>query len=67
MEPIHQKYKANERAQGDKTQRKKENKQLKKIIIIKSYANRTHGYKMTMNNNKEDLRRESFMKQVVGI
>jgi len=39
MEPIHQKYKANKRAQGDTTQKKKENKQFNKIII-KSYANR---------------------------
>jgi hypothetical protein len=43
-----------------------ENKQLKENRK-KSYANRTHGFEITMNDNKEDLRQESFLKQFVGI
>jgi hypothetical protein len=40
------------RTQVDTTQRKNKNEQLKK----KPYVSRTQGYKMTINNNKEDLR-----------
>jgi hypothetical protein len=46
------------RAQIDTTQRKmKANNQ--QIIKKKPYANRTHGYEMMINDNNEDLRRES--------
>jgi hypothetical protein len=40
-------------------QRKNESKQSTKNKERKPYANRTSGYEMTINNNKEDLRRES--------
>jgi hypothetical protein len=53
-EPIHQKYKANE-----STSRHTPKKKQKQAIIknkVKTYANRTHGYEMTINDNKEDLR-----------
>jgi hypothetical protein len=51
---IHQKYKANE-IQVDTTQRKNKSKQSTKNNK-KTHANRTYGYEMMLNNNKEDLR-----------
>jgi hypothetical protein len=56
-EPIHQKYKANENTSRHK-QSKNKSKQLTKIKL-KLYAKRTHYYEMTINNNKEDLKRKS--------
>jgi hypothetical protein len=41
--------------QVDTTQRKNKSKQSTKIRY-RYYAKRTHGYKMTINDNKEDLR-----------
>jgi hypothetical protein len=39
---------------------KKKRKQIiNKKIRKKPYANRAHGYKMTINDNKKDLRQES--------
>jgi hypothetical protein len=43
------------RTQVDTTKRKNKSKQSTKNKK-KTYANRTYGYKMTINNNKEDLR-----------
>jgi len=46
------------KTQVDTTQRKKQPSNQQKIRK-QSYANRTHGYKMPINNNKEDLKQES--------
>jgi hypothetical protein len=40
----------------DTTQRKNKSKQSTKQIRQTPYAKRTHGYKMTINDNKEDLK-----------
>jgi hypothetical protein len=42
--------------QADTTQRKNESKQSTKNKEKKSYANKTLSYKMTINDNKKDLR-----------
>ncbi len=54
------------RALVNTTQRKKmEANNQRKIRKRKPYANSTQGYKMTINNNKEDLRREiSYLPQI---
>jgi hypothetical protein len=43
------------RIQVNATQRKNKSKQLTKNKK-KTYANKTYGYEMMFNNNKEDLR-----------
>jgi hypothetical protein len=59
-EPIHLTYKAM-RTQADTTQRKNKSKQSTKIKNqVKTYAKSTHWYKMTINNNKEDLKQKSY-------
>jgi hypothetical protein len=47
------------RAQIDTTKRKKQANNQRKIRKRKLYAYRTQGYKMTINNTKEDLRQKS--------
>ncbi len=47
------------RTQGDTTQKKKVNNQQKKIRQ-RPYAKRTHGYKMTINDNKDDPKQKSY-------
>jgi hypothetical protein len=55
------------RARVDTTQRKKiEANNQQKIRKRKPYANKTQGYEMTINNNKEDLRRESSHLPQIG-
>jgi hypothetical protein len=46
-------------------------KEKRKLIINKknkenTYANRTHGYEMTINNNKENLKQESCRLPQIG-
>jgi hypothetical protein len=53
QEPILQKYKANESTSRYNT--KKKQKQAIKNKV-KTYANKTYGYEMTITDNKEDLR-----------
>jgi hypothetical protein len=56
-QPIHQKYKANEntsRQNPKKKQKQTINKNQVKTLC--KQTKRTHGYKMTINNNKEDLK-----------
>jgi len=53
-EPIHQKYKANENTSRHNP--KKKQKQTINKNQVKTYAERTHDYKMTINYNKEDLK-----------
>jgi len=50
----------------DKTQRKKKkkNQQSRKNKERKPNANMTQGYEMMINDNKEDLRRESCLPQI---
>ncbi len=45
--------------------KKKQMQTINKKIRKKSYANGTHGYKMTINN-KEDLRQESYRLPQIG-
>jgi len=54
QEPILQKYKANESTSRYNT--KKKQKQAININKVKTYANKTYGYEMTINDNKEVLR-----------
>jgi hypothetical protein len=53
-EPIHQEYKANE-SMSRHNPKKKQKQTINKKIRKKPYANRTHGNKMPINDNKEDL------------
>jgi hypothetical protein len=54
QEPIHQKYKANESMNTQPTKKMKTNNQQKIRKRKKPYANKTQGYKMTINDNKKD-------------
>jgi hypothetical protein len=65
-EPIHQKYKANESTSRHNPKKKNESKQSTKNKEKKPYANRTQGYKIMINNNKEDLRQESCRLPQIG-
>jgi hypothetical protein len=47
------------RAQVNTTQRKNKSKQLTQIKL-KPYANRSQSHKMTINDNKEDLRQKKY-------
>jgi hypothetical protein len=38
----------------------------RKIMKRKSYANTTQGYKMTINDDKKDLRQESCLLPQIG-
>jgi hypothetical protein len=53
-ESIHQKYKANENTRSHNP--KKKQKQTINKNQVRPYVKRTHGYKLTINDNKEDLR-----------
>ncbi len=44
--------------------KKKQTQTINKTIRKKPYANGTHGYKMTINGNKENLRQESCLPQI---
>ncbi len=63
-EPIQQKYKANENTSRHYPKKKKTNnhQKLDKNIMQK----RTHGYKMTINNNKEYLRQKGCHLPQIG-
>jgi hypothetical protein len=50
----HQKYNANENT--NRHNPKKKQKQTINKNKVKTYAKKTHGNEMTINNNKEDLR-----------
>jgi hypothetical protein len=55
------------RAQVDITQRKKKKKKPPSTKNKeKPYANKTHGYEMTINNTNEDQRRESCHLPQIG-
>jgi hypothetical protein len=55
------KIKITSKREHEQTQPKEKTKanNQRKIWKRKSYANKTRGYKMTINNNKKDLRQES--------
>ncbi len=57
-EPIHQKYQANENTSRHNP-KKKQNQTINKKKRKQSCVNKTHGYKMPINDNKEDLKQES--------
>jgi hypothetical protein len=67
QEPIDQKYKANESTSkhNPKRGKKTEANNQWKIRKKKPYANKTQGYKMMINDNKEDLRwKNSHLPQI---
>ncbi len=61
-EPIQQKYKANKKTNRHNSEKKQKqtinkNNQAQKTLCIEEL---THGYEMTINNNKENLKQKSY-------
>jgi hypothetical protein len=57
--PSQQKYKANENTSTQVTSQRKNNNKQSTKITWKLYAKVTHGCKMTLNNNKQNLRQNN--------
>ncbi len=62
-EPIHQKYKVNENTSRHNPTKKNKSKQSTKIKWT-PYAKRTHGLELTINDNKENLRKSYHLPQI---
>jgi hypothetical protein len=56
-EPINQKYKANKNTSRHNLKGKK--KQTINKNQVKTYAKRTYGYEMTINDNKKNFKRKN--------